>query len=582
MIISLMNRNKRYAGHVSATAGYCAIVSGFFGLMLFFLLLSNYVQLKKINPGNFAVLEEIKLLSMQNPSDAVLADKARRLDYLVRRSFFNELLFSKTGSLILLGAFVVFIASLKVYVIYKTKIGAPAGSEETERFYFSTAESRRWLYFISVMILFFSLVIIRKQRQSWKNFANIAEANVKENAKGVVSDPQVKSMPSEDDLRKNWPSFLGYMGSGSAYGGVYPVEWDAKSGKNIVWKVGIPRPGFNSPLVWEDRIFMTGANKDSRDVYCFSAKDGSLLWTGGTGIENTGPEPEVMDDTGYAAPTAALDGRYVCAIFANGDLVCHSIDGKRLWSKNIGVSKNPYGYASSPIILGDLLIVQFDQDESSFTAAFNVRDGSEKWRTERDTISCWSSPLPMKVENRIVLAMNGNPFSGCYDATDGKLTWSVDCSTNDLSISPAFNGKVLVLSVGGSEIGGYEFPAMKELWRIAEEVPDVPTPLALKEQLVTATSAGTVCCIDINDGRKLWSHSFDEGFYSSPAEAAGNIYLTDRSGYTYVFKAGGDYVPVAENSIGEPCVTVPAFSNGKIFIRGQDSLFCIEGRGAGN
>ena len=141
-----------------------------------------------------------------------------------------------------------------------------------------------------------------------------------------------------------------------------PVHRDGAGGSGIRWKTPIPLPGHNSPVVWRDRIFLSGANWENRQVYCIDAASGSILWTGEVPTAPMGDNwPNVMEDTGLAASTMATDGVRVYAVFATGDLGAFDFDGRLLWHKNLGIPDNTYGHATSLEVWQDRVLVQYDQ-----------------------------------------------------------------------------------------------------------------------------------------------------------------------------------------------------------------------------
>jgi outer membrane protein assembly factor BamB len=168
--------------------------------------------------------------------------------------------------------------------------------------------------------------------------------------------------PSDNELKNNFPNFRGYAGNGIAYQKNIPTSWDGATGQNILWKVVIPLPGYNSPVIWGDKIFVAGANATKCEVYCFDRNSGKLLWTANADNITGSPAaaPKVQGDTGYSAPTISTDGKRVYAIFANGDILAIDMNGNRVWAKNIGVPQNHYGHSSSLITYKGLVIVEFD------------------------------------------------------------------------------------------------------------------------------------------------------------------------------------------------------------------------------
>ena len=161
--------------------------------------------------------------------------------------------------------------------------------------------------------------------------------------------------------------FRGNNSSGLSSARGIPTKWDLASGENIEWKSDIPKHGYNSPVVNGGKVFITGADEQARELYCYDLFSGELLWTlAAANIPGSPAQmPKTTDDTGLAASTVATNGKYVCAVFGSGDLICADMDGNRVWAKNLGVPENHYGYASSLLAFGNSLIVQYDNGNRS-------------------------------------------------------------------------------------------------------------------------------------------------------------------------------------------------------------------------
>ena len=188
-------------------------------------------------------------------------------------------------------------------------------------------------------------------------------------AAGSSPDSSAAPAPqlSADDLARAWPCFRGRGGSGiSPYANV-PDDWDGPAGKNILWKTAVPLRGNDSPVIVAGHVFLTGADEEHRQVYCFDAAGGKRLWQAELPSSPDSNKLDLRDSQreapGFAACTMATDGRYAAAIFANGDLAAYDLNGKLAWSKSFGIPVNPYGHAASLTIYNDLLLVPFDQGE---------------------------------------------------------------------------------------------------------------------------------------------------------------------------------------------------------------------------
>jgi outer membrane protein assembly factor BamB len=395
--------------------------------------------------------------------------------------------------------------------------------------------------------------------------------------------------PTDEEIANNWPSFRGPGGSGiSAYENI-PTEWDASSGKNIRWRTPVPLSGNNSPIVWKDRVFLTGADENRREVYCFDAAGGKLLWqkeVPGT-PQSKSQKPDIKFNTGFASPTAATDGRRVFAIFANGDLAAYDVNGKLVWSKSLGLPDNAYGHASSLAMYKNLLLVQFDQgstenEEKSKLFAFDTATGNPVWQAERPVRNSWPSPIVIHAADRDQIITASDPLVISYDPKDGREIWRARCLGTNAAPSPVFaRGKVFVAqeSAALSAIradGNGDVTATHVVWKAEDGLPDICSPLAGAGFVFLLDSQGTLTCYDAEKGEQLWAEDFDEGFKSSPGMAGKFVYLFAITGKAWVLEPTREKCRrAAENNLGEECVACPAFQDGCFYIRGDKHLICV-------
>lgn len=385
-----------------------------------------------------------------------------------------------------------------------------------------------------------------------------------------------------------WPRFRGPDGLGiSAYANV-PETWDAKSGKNILWKAAVPLSGNNSPVVWGKRVFLSGATRQRREVYCFDAERGKLLWqqtVPGT-PQSTARPPRVGEDTGYASSTTATDGRRVFAIFANGDLAAFDMAGKLAWSKSLGIPENTYGYATSLCLYRNLLFVQFDQGSTrtpkSKLLAFDTATGKPVWQAVRSVPNSWSTPIVIRYAGQDQLIASADPWVIAYRPADGAELWRAKCLRTDIAPSPVYaDGKVFVANdnsvLSAIRVDGKgDVTATHIAWKGEDGMPDTSSPLATKDYVFLLASFGTLTCYDAAKGGVLWSQDFDGQFCSSPGLAGNRLYLQSKEGKAYVVEPGRQKCkPIGQCELGEECVSSPAFQDGRIYLRGAKHLFCI-------
>jgi outer membrane protein assembly factor BamB len=374
-----------------------------------------------------------------------------------------------------------------------------------------------------------------------------------------------------------WPNFRGPGGNGVAAVSSAPTDWDGESGKGVKWKVEVPRQGYSSPVVVSNRVLVTGADKEVREVYCYDADSGKLMWRKEV-PGHSGEAPKVHGDTGYAAPTMATDGSRLFAIYATGDLIGFDLDGNQLWTRSLGVPKNHFGHSSSLLSHESILIVQWDQSADARLLGLDVTTGKDVWKVERTTIS-WSSPICVDTGGRYELILTDGKAVTSYNPKTGAKLWGEECLSGDMGPSAAFaDGMVFVANdyaiAAGIRLGvaGHEI-----VWEYDEVLPDTASPVASGGYVFIAASYGVISCLNARTGALHWEQEYDDGFYASPIVVGDSVYAIDLQGVTHIFKAARQYTPVAEPALGETSAATPAVVDGRLYLRGEKHLFCITG-----
>jgi outer membrane protein assembly factor BamB len=388
-------------------------------------------------------------------------------------------------------------------------------------------------------------------------------------------------------LDENWPCFRGLGGAGVSTATDIPTHWDGPSGAGILWKSPVPLAGNNSPIVWQDRVFMSGAKDNALEVYCFDSSSGQRLWTGTVPMSRPAPgeDFEVMDDTGLAAPTMVTNGKHVCAVFATGDMACFDFQGQRLWTRGLGIPDSVYGYASSLAVYRNLAIVQYDQagpeDGKSELLALDMASGNIIWRTKRPVANSWTSPIVTKIEGRDTIVTCADPWVIAYDPATGAEIWRIDCVGGDLAASPlCANGRVFVIEPYSSLIaidpnGRGELSEVHQLWINEDSGPDICSPVSDGEMIYLLDTAGLLSCCRTSDGTTVWEQDLKWAFFASPSLVNNRLYLLDDKGTMSIAQVGSEFKLLGKSALGEKCSASPAFANGRIYIRGEKHLFCI-------
>lgn len=564
-----MDNNKNKTSRIWYNiAKRIALVAAVFAAILSILMIANYIQTKAVDPLNSKAISQLMEQLQENPDDTALKEQIRALDLLARKAYFTHRWQLRTGSYLLFVFVLVLLLALKYMSSLESKLPDLSESSSPDETRENRLLSRRYLIFGGVGLFILAFVFGILSKSELKNIGIFR-------AKGSA---EASGFPGINEIRDNWPGFRGPEGNAVAYHTDVPTEWDGRSGKNILWKVPIPHPGYNSPILWGKKIFLTGADRKTQVVYCIDAGSGKILWQAEMNDipGSPGGRPDVTEDTGYAAPTMTTDGQRVYAIFATGDLACFDFDGNRIWAKNIGMPDNHYGHASSLITYQDLLLIQFDQNTGGYLIALRSSTGNLVYDTFRDVEISWASPIVVNTGSRTEIILNSNPFVVSYDPRTGQELWRVKCMQGEIAPSPAYaDGMVYVVNDYArlAAIKLQDTPVVA--WEYIDDLSEVSSPLATKNLVIMAASYGTVTCFDGKTGERYWIHDFDEGFYSSPILVGESVYLMDMLGIMSIFKADKKFQLISRSELGENAVTIPAFKQNRIYIRGEKHLFCI-------
>lgn len=608
-----------------------AWLAGGFAFVLCVLLTINYIQSSSVKPAESKAIQALVERLKQNPQDELLVNEIRTFDLMARKAYFNNQWQLRTGGYLLLLSVIITVLAARFVLSHKERFGEMELLKKEP--VLDTLLARKWLIYVGISLVglailsgvlsYNGLEVYKHAQQSEmpqdeiNNEAapqelvqdevasadtiqtNMQSSEVISSSEEIPEEVQVtensldKEVKQEKtvegqlaptpsakaaDLKGNYPYFRGPEGNGIAYVKQAPTQWDGASGNNIAWKVKITKQGYSSPIVWKNKVFLTGADASSREVYCYDLSSGKLLWTARADNISGSPAqaPKVTADTGLAASTMATDGTHVFAIFATGDVLALDMDGKRIWAKNLGVPDNHYGHSSSLITYKSKLLIQYDTNRGARLIALDTATGEEKWTVARKSKISWASPLLVNTGNRMELILTTNPNVDSYDPETGKELWSVKCLSGEVGPSAAF-GDGLVFAANEYAT----FAAIKPgdqagiVWQNDEYLPEVASPLVINGMVVIATSFGVVAAYNTKDGTKLWEQEYGDGFYASPVYAAGNIYLMDMAGVCRVIKAEKGFQLVAESKLGEKSVCSPVFAGNKLLIRGLTNLYCI-------
>jgi outer membrane protein assembly factor BamB len=409
----------------------------------------------------------------------------------------------------------------------------------------------------------------------------------KEVGGGIGSLPNVADYASAEENEANWPRFLGPYGNGYSRLATGPTNWDVKTGNGIAWRIPAPAAGFNSPIVWKGRVFLSGGDAIERSVFCVDCKSGQVLWQKpiAKGSATGASAPEVSESTGYAASSMATDGKRVFVIFVTGDLAALDLNGTIVWSKCLGPLKNTYGHASSLLTWKGQLFAQVDQGESeqgkSRLYAFDGRTGDVLWQQVRRVGSSWSTPTLVESGGKMQIVATAVPRVNAYSAETGAELWRVEGISGEITPSP-IAAEEMAFAISPSEKlmairanGTGDVTKTQIVWSSEDFVPDISSPATDGELLFTLSTGGLLTCYDIKDGKKQWDHDYDSEFHASPAIAGKKVYLFSRKGQAVVVEAARQFKEVFRTEMPDAFSSSPAIAQENIFLRGATNVWCL-------
>ncbi len=437
---------------------------------------------------------------------------------------------------------------------------------------------------------------------------------------------QAASAAEESAAAASWPSFRGPSASGVSDGQNLPDEWSAADGHNILWRTAITGLGHSSPIVWGNRIFLTTASSEGAEpdfkpglygdgnstddhqkqhrweLLAIDRLSGAIEWRRTThhGKPRTARHPKAS----HATPTAATNGRLVVAYFGSEGVHAYTVEGRQLWSRDLGVidagaynaAVYQWGVASSPILWHDLVILQCDGQGEDFLIALDQATGLTRWRAARDEWPSWSTPTVIDNGTSVEVVTNAPKFIRGYDPASGDELWRLGPSSDITTPTPIFADGLIVVTSGrrpvkplhvlrpggrgdltageGEALGSHQQVAWSQL-RVGSYI---PTPLAYRGLLYILNNDGTLAVFRLATGEEFYRQRIPHGgggFSGSPVAADGKLYLASEDGDIFVVRAGESFELIAQNSLDEVIMTTPALAAGAMYVRGRRHLFAI-------
>jgi outer membrane protein assembly factor BamB len=450
----------------------------------------------------------------------------------------------------------------------------------------------------------------------------------------TAASPGAEAKPEPTGAPRPWPQFRGPHASGIGDGQGAPAAWNIATGEGVRFKTPIPGIGLASPIVWGGRIFVITAVSSKGDttfrtglygdvtsvddhsehsfrLYALDAATGRVAWE--REVHRGAPQVERHLKSSLANSTPATDGERVVVLFgAVGKLAAYDFEGKQLWQRDIGIldSNDPmsgsaeWGHASSPILYGDLVLVQGDRRKDSFIAAYRLATGEEVWKAAREEPSTWGTPNVLPAPTGDELIANG-PTIRAYDPRTGKPLWSLGPSSEVVVATPIIGDGLAFVTAGYPPVrpvfavrpgqrGDLSLPKGEKsskaiAWSHMRGGTYIPSPILYRGILYTCNNNGILTAYRAETGEQLsiirLSAATTASFSASPIAADGKLYFASETGDVYILRAGPEPELLAVQPMGEIVMSTPAVSGGLMVVRTLNHVFGLtqpaaEGRGA--
>jgi len=404
---------------------------------------------------------------------------------------------------------------------------------------------------------------------------------------------------------ENWPGWRGPRGDGTSVETQLPLTWDAATGENIRWSIEVPGDGHSSPVIWNERVFLTSCLPDSEErvLYCFHRDDGRKLWQQ-TVVR--APLETLHKLNSRASGTPATDGAriYVTFLETDGSLIpapnvgtprditpgvmliaAYDFDGQQLWIKRVGEFISAHGFSTCPVLYENLVILNGDHDGKGYLVALEQATGETVWKVPREHgIRSYVTPIIRESAGRTQLVMSGSQHVASFDPLSGSEFWKHEGPTEQFVASPVFDGERFIFVGGFPDYyvlalrgdGAGDITQTHVAWQSTEARCYVPSPVLVGDRLLVANDEGIAHCFDATTGEHMWKARLGRHYSASLLSANGRAYFLDDDGVMKVVKPDGKRPEVeAENNVGEFCCSSPAIADGALYIRSEKHLFSI-------
>ena len=401
----------------------------------------------------------------------------------------------------------------------------------------------------------------------------------------------------------NWPAWRGPEGMGVATESNLPLRWSTN--ENVRWRVALPERGNSTPIIWGGRVFVTQAVGARRTLMCFDRANGKLLWQQGPAY--TEPEP-THETNPLCSASPVTDGERIIAWFGSAGLSCYDLAGKELWHRDLGPQRHIWGWGTSPMLHGDLCILNFGPGVPSLLLAVDKRTGKTIWQVDElnadsgekkpgqdkpEWVGSWSTPVVIKAGGREELVLSWPKRVVAFEPKTGRELWTCAWLNPLAYASPLYDqGESIVVAMGGFagmalavKAGGTgDVTESRRLWHHPKTKQRIGSGVIHNGHIYILNDPGVAECFELKTGKLIWEERLKgpaakSDNWSSLVLAGDRLYAINQGGDALVFKASPKFEVLATNSLGEPTIASIAPSEGELFIRTYKALWCIGNSG---
>ena len=405
---------------------------------------------------------------------------------------------------------------------------------------------------------------------------------------GIISGVRAEKSALQKGSTR-WTGFRGNQGSSHTFATHLPLTWSET--ENIAWTIELPGYGQSSPVVWDEKIFVTaseGQMKETLVALCIEVPTGEILWTKRFEASH---KTERTDMISQAAPTPTVDAQHLYAFFESGDLFALSHQGEKRWHRSFTNEYGPFvgnhGIGSSITQTDAAVILLIDHDGPSYLLSINKTDGANLWKRDREKRVSWTSPVISQSGNITEILISSNGIVEAYNAKNGERHWYVEGVEKNTVPSPTVTEEWVI--VGSSQKG--ETLAIKRggtgdvteshiRWK-GDVASSFGSPLVHHDSVYIVNKAGVLSCLNLETGGVLWTIRIGSSTWASPIAAGNMLYFFGKDGDTTVMQA-----PLQQRTEIPPIVSINSLAienrvygvaaiNGAFLIRTGSRLICV-------